>query len=161
MRSPSPKESRQFISSTPRPYRRLETLIPTPAIASNSEEVVYETPTHSPFPEPEDDDDDEDDGDFFVEDIHNFGRENVGPIASPYIVPYFYNRRFLHTQYGIRKFGDSFIIGDSVVLVDTDSDVTIKRQEFRRTKGLWELLTRKKVNRKLITTNDLKNIRKY
>jgi len=85
----------------------------------------------------------------------------MGPIASQYIVPYFYNRRYLDTQYGIRKDGDSFMIGDSAVLVDTDSDVTIKGQEFRGTKGLWELLTRKNVNRKLITTDDIKNIRKY
>jgi len=160
--SPSPKEIRQLISSTLRPSRRLEKLVPTPAIASTSKEVVYETPTHGPFPEPEDDDhDEEDDYDFEEEDVQTFGRENVGPIANPYIVPYFYNRRFLDTQYGTRKVGDSFMIGDSAVLVDTDSDVTIKGQEFRGTKGLWELLKRKNVNRKLITTNDLKNIRKY
>ena len=53
------------------------------------------------------------------------------------------------------------MIGDSAVLVDTNSDITIKGQEFRGTKGLWELLTRKKGNRKLITTVDLKNMGKY
>jgi len=67
-------------------------------------------------------------------------------------VPYFYNKRFLDTQYGIRKVGDSFMVGDSAVLVDTDSDITIKGEEFRGTKGLWELLTRKNFKRKLITT---------
>ena len=60
----------------------------------------------------------------------------MGPTASPYIVPYFYNRRFLDTQYGIRKVGDSFMIGDSAVHVDTDSDITIQGQEFRGTKRL-------------------------
>jgi len=54
----------------------------------------------------------------------------VGPIASPYIVPYFNNIRFLDTQYGIRIVGDSFMIGDSAVLVDTDSVITIKSKEF-------------------------------
>jgi len=72
--------------------------------------------------------------------------ENVGNIASPYIVPYFHNKRFLDTQYGIRKVGVSFTIGDSAVLVDTDRDITIKEQEFRGTKGLWGLLTRNNVN---------------
>ena len=67
-------------------------------------------------------------------------------------MPYFYNKRFLDTQYGIRKVGDSFMVGDSAVLVDTDSDITIKGEEFRGTKGLWELLTRKNFKRKLITT---------
>jgi len=149
-----------LISSTPLPSTRLETLVPTPAIASTSKTILYETPTHRPFPEPEDDDYDEVDNDFSEEDLQTFGRENVGPIASPYIVPYFYNRRFLGTQYGVRKVVDSFMIGDSTVLVDTDSDVTIKGQEFRGTKGLLELLTRKNANGKLITTDDLKNIRK-
>ena len=48
------------------------------------------------------------------------------------------------------------MIGDSAQLVDTDSDITIKGQEFRGTKGLWELLTRKNVNRTHITTDVLK-----
>jgi len=52
------------------------------------------------------------------------------------------------------------MIDDIVVLVDTDSDIRIKGQEFRGTKGSWELLTSKKVNRKLITTEDLKKYKK-
>ena len=52
------------------------------------------------------------------------------------------------------------MIGDSFILVDTDSDITIKGQKFRGTKVLWELLTRKNVNRKLITTDDLKKYKK-
>jgi len=84
-----------------------------------------------------------------VEDVQALGRENVGTIASPYIVPYFYNKRFLDTQYGIRKVGDSLMIGDYAILVDTDSDITIKGQEFRGTKILWELLTRKNANRNI------------
>jgi len=75
-------------------------------------------------------------------------------------VPYFYNKRFLDTQYGIRKVGDPFMIGDSDVLVDTDSDITIKEQEFSGTKGLWELLTRKNVNRIISRHDDLKKYKK-
>jgi len=77
-----------LISSTSHPSRSLVTLAPTPTIASNSKEVVYDTPTHRPFPVHEDDDDDEDDNDFAEEYVQTFGREIVGPIASPYIVPY-------------------------------------------------------------------------
>jgi len=51
------------------------------------------------------------------------------------------------------------MIGDSAILVDTDR--TLKGQEFRGTKELSELLTRKFMNPKPITTDDLKNIRKY
>jgi len=84
------------------------------------------TPTRRPFSDLEDDDDDDDDDNFAEEDVQAFGREKVGTIASPYIVPYFQNKLFLDTQYGIRRGGDSFMIGDSAILVDTDSDITFK-----------------------------------
>jgi hypothetical protein len=51
-------------------------------------------------------------------------------------------------------------MGDSTVLVDTDSDITIQGKEFRGTRGLWELLTRKTVDRRKITTDDLKKYKK-
>ena len=66
----------------------------------------------------------------------HLAERNVGTIASPYIVPYFYNKRFLDTQYGIRNVGDSFMIGDLAILVDTDVDITIKGLEFSETNGL-------------------------
>jgi len=49
-------------------------------------------------------------------------------------------------------------MGDSTVLVDTDSDITIKGKEFSGPTGLWELLTSKTVDRRKITTHDLKKI---
>ena len=58
-------------------------------------------------------------------------------------MPYVYKKLFLYTQHGMRKDGDIFKIGDSSVLVDEDSDITIKEMEFRGSEGLWELLTRK------------------
>jgi len=124
-------------------------------------ETFASTPKSS-FAEISDDDDDDDDDDnvFVEEDAKAFGRENVGPIASPYIVPYLYNRRYLDTQYGLRKNGDSFKIGDSAVLVDPNSNITIKGREFSGTTGLWELLTLKNVDRKNITTDDLKKYKK-
>jgi len=130
--------------------------VPPPQPATSMAETFASTPKSS-FAEKSDDDDDDDDDNVFVEeDAQAFGRENVGPIARPYIVPYLYNRRYLDTQYGLRKDGDSFKIGDSTVLVDPDSDITIKGREFRGTTGLCELLTRKNVDRKNITTDDLK-----
>ena len=84
---------------------------------------------------------------FLKEDAKRFGRENVGSVSSPYLMPYVYKRRFLDTQYGTRKDGDTFKIGDTLVLVDQDGDITIKENEFRGSEGLWELLTRKNVNK--------------
>ena len=53
----------------------------------SSKEIIYETPKREPVRE--DNDDDDDDG-FLVEDAKRFGRENVGSVASPYLMPYVY-----------------------------------------------------------------------
>ena len=111
-----------------------------------SKEIIYQTPKREPVRQ-DDNDDDDDDDEFLEEDAKRFGRENLGSVARPYLMLYVYKRRFLDTQYGIRKDGDSFKIGDSPVLVDQDGDITIKENEFRGSEGLWELLTRKNVNK--------------
>ena len=49
-----------------------------------------------------------------------------------------------------------FKIGDSALLVDQDGDITIKAKEFRVSEGLWELLTRKRVNKEHVTSEDLR-----
>ena len=53
-----------------------------------------------------------------------------------------------------------FMIGDSPLTVDDDSDITIKGKDFRGTQGLWELLTRRKVQWDKITTDYLKAYKK-
>ena len=133
--------------------------VPPPEPSTSMAETLASTPKSS-FAEISDDDDDDDDNVFVEEDAQSFGRENVGPIASPYIVLYLFNRRYLDTQYGLRNDGDSFKIGDSTVLVDPDSNITIKGREFRGKTGLWELLTRKNIDRKNVTTVDLKKYKK-
>jgi len=45
-------------------------------------------------------------------------------------------------------------------VVDTSGDITIKDRVFKGSKGLWELLTRKKVNMEFITKDDLKAYKK-
>ena len=72
-------------------------------------------------------------------------------------MPYVYKRRFLDTTYGIRKEGDLFKNGDSVVVVDTEGDITIT---FRGSDDLWELLKRKNVNRQHVTSDDLTTYKK-
>jgi len=109
----------------------------------------------------DDDNDDYDDDDNFVEDeAWEYGRENVGSVASLYLMPYVYKNRFLDTQYGVRKDDDMFMIGDSPIVVDTDGDITLKERVFKGSKGLWELLNRKKVNTELITKDNLKTYKK-
>ena len=53
-----------------------------------------------------------------------------------------------------------FMIGDSPIVVDTVGDITIKDRVFKGQNGLWELLTRKKVNKEFITKDDLKTYKK-
>jgi len=109
----------------------------------------------------DDDDDEYDDDENVVEDeAHGYGRENFGPVASVYLMPYVYKKCFLDTQYGVRKDGDMFMIGDSPIVFDTVGDIKIKERVFRGSKGLWELLTRKKVNTEFITKDDLKSYKK-
>jgi len=69
-------------------------------------------------------------------------------------------RRFHDTQYGVRKNGEIFMTGDSTNVVDTSGDITIKDRVFKGTKGLWELLSRKKVNTEFITKDELKSYKK-
>jgi len=81
-------------------------------------------------------------------------------VADSYLNPYLHKSSFLDTQYGIRKEGDVFMIGDSQVSVDTDSDITNKGKHFRGTQGLWELLTRRKIQRDKLTSDDLRAYKK-
>jgi hypothetical protein len=56
----------------------------------------------------------------------------------------------------LRKESSKVFIGNSDVTVDTNSDLYIKDKRFKSTRGLWELLTRKSVNKKLVSEDDLK-----
>ena len=110
---------------------------------------IYETPKRRP-----DDDEDDDEGVDDDEDVAD--AQEYGPVADSYLNPYLHKRSFLDTQYVIRKEGVVFIIGDSQLSVDRDSDITIKGKHFRGTQGLWELLTCRMIQRDKLTTDDLR-----
>ena len=83
-------------------------------------------------------------------------RENVGTIASGYLSPYLQRRRYLDTEFGIRREDDgSFMIRNSPLTVDENSNIIIHGETFKGTAGLWELLTRKNVDKSLTTKQDL------
>ena len=52
------------------------------------------------------------------------------------------------------------MMGSSPIVVDTGGDIMIKNRMFKGSKGLWELLTSKKVNTEFITKEDLKSTKK-
>ena len=60
-----------------------------------SKEIIYETLILEHVGE--DDDEDDYDDEFLEEDAKTFGREKVSSVASPYLMPYVYKRRFLDT----------------------------------------------------------------
>ena len=142
----------------PLPSRHFDVGTQTEHVAILSTSAAYETrKPRFTFREISVDDDDDDDDDSVKGDTRAFGRENIGLIASPYILSYLYNRRRrnLDTRYGIRKEVELFKLCNSRVLVGTDSDIMIRGKEFRWTTELWELLTRKSVDRRKITKVDL------
>jgi len=95
-------------------------------------EFTYEPSKEERVDDDDDDDDEYDDDNNFVEDeAHEYGRENVGPIASFYLMAYVYKKSFLDTQYGVRKDGNMFMIGHFPIVVDTVGDITIKDRVLR------------------------------
>jgi len=93
--------------------------------------------------------------------VVEYGRENICPVASPYLMPYVYKRLFIHTKYGIRKDGEMFRIDDSPIVVNTSGDLTIKDRVFKGSKGLWELLTPRRRTVNISPKTILSRIRKY
>jgi hypothetical protein len=81
-----------------------------------------------------------------------------GPRATSYLALYAYNSDSLDRQYGIRKDGDKYRIGNSTDTIDGDRNIYHNVKRFKGTEGLWEILTRKKPNLAAVTT---KEFRKY
>jgi hypothetical protein len=94
----------------------------------------------------DDDNDATDNYETVDENVRSHGKRIFCSLASPYLMPYLYNKRFLEKQYGFRRDGDTFMIGDSAVTVDSKGDTIINDKTFSGTKELWELLTRKIVD---------------
>ena len=59
------------------------------------------------------------------------------------VSPYLNKMRFLDKQYGIRRDGNTLMIGNTDVIGDDKGDITVGEKRFRCTRGLWEILTRK------------------
>jgi len=76
-------------------------------------------------------------------------------VASPYIASYVLHAANVD-KYGMGRDTDGkFRIGISVVTIDQDSNVIIQVVPYRGSKGLFELLTRKKVDRSIVTNRDM------
>jgi hypothetical protein len=142
--------------TTPTP-RHLEEVIPVlPSTSSTpSSDVIIETPRRA-VAEIQDSGD-EGNGDLAETEakIQLFSKKQYGPLASPFLSPYLKESRLLDTEYGIRREGEDFKIGNATVTVDNMSNLTIKGKQFKGTEDLWTLLTRKNVNYNAIDKNEL------
>ena len=94
-------------------------------------------------------DEEEDDvGDDHAEpDVQDFGNKYFGKVAGPYVMSYLYNSLSLDTDFGIRKDDGDFRIGKSLIEIGENSEIYIDGKTYAGTPGLYELITRKKVNK--------------
>jgi len=89
--------------------------------------------------------------------VKAFSEQQFSRVASPNIASYVMHSANVDKDYGMRRDTDGkFRIGNSVVPIDQDSNVIIQGVPCRGTKGLFELLTRKRVDRSLVTDRDMK-----
>ena len=60
--------------------------------------------------------------------------ETYGVLASSYLKPFLSPRRHvLENHYGIRRYGGNFMIGDSIISVDRECNLTIKGKHCKET----------------------------
>jgi hypothetical protein len=67
--------------------------------------------------------------------------------------------RFLDSGYGIRIDGETLIIGNSTIDLD-EPGVSVRGKRFKLTKGLWDPLTLKDVDKDTISPNDTKRYKR-
>ena len=60
--------------------------------------------------------------------------------VKPALEYYLSLRNNVDKYYGIRKKGDGYVMGDSNVVIDTDSNIIVRDQRFKGTPGLWQLI---------------------
>ena len=78
----------------------------------------------------------------------------IGDIANKYL-----SKPFRDTTFGVHKEGDHHYIGNKHVIITEDDDIVIKESgdRFLGTKGLWELITSKKLSEDSYDEEDYMN----
>jgi hypothetical protein len=90
--------------------------------------------------------------------VREFSAQYFGAVASPYFSAYVYHTGNVDNDFGMRRDADgTFRIGDADVEIDNDSNVIVQGKSYKGTRGLFELLTCKKVAQSFITESDLKS----
>ena len=92
--------------------------------------------------------------------VKAFSEKQFGSVASPYIASYVLHASDVYKEFVTRRdFDGAFRIGNAIVEIDWDSNVIVKGISYRGTSGLFELLTRRNVDRSFIPDCDMKAYR--
>ena len=88
-----------------------------------------------------------------------FSEQQFGSVANPYIASHVFHASDVDKDFGMRRDVDgAFRIGNANVEIDQDSNVIVKGI-YWGTRGLFQILTRKKVDKSFITDRDMKAYR--
>ena len=72
-------------------------------------------------------------------------------MASPYVAAYVFRTGNVNKDFRMRRNVDgTFLIADADVEIDQDSKVIVHGKSYKGARGLFELLTRKKLNRSFV-----------
>jgi hypothetical protein len=89
-----------------------------------------------------------------------FSAKHFGSVIHPYVSAYVYRTGNIEKDFGMRREGDgTYRIRNAAVHIDQDSNVFVQGKYYKGTRGLFELLTRKKMDRYFITDRDLTSYR--
>ena len=92
--------------------------------------------------------------------VKAFSEKQFGSVTSPYTASYVFHASDVYRGFGIVRDTDrAFRIRNANVEIDQDSNVIVKGVSYKGTRGLFELLTRKKVDRSFIIDSDMKAYR--
>ena len=92
--------------------------------------------------------------------VKAFSEKQFGSVASPYIASYVFHGADVDKDYCMRRDADgTFRIGNSSIQIDRNSNMIVHGIPYKGTKGLFELLTRKKVDRSFTTARDMNSYR--
>jgi hypothetical protein len=126
-------------------------------------ESIFQLHEELPLPPSSDEDELHDDGEATSvkpeeKYVTQFATHNFGSLASQYITPYLYRGgSSLDREYGLRRDQvGKFRVGNLKIEIGKDSNIFIANKKFKGTKGLFEILTRNKIQHSEITSHDLK-----
>ena len=103
---------------------------------------------------------DGDTGSVSEDETRKYARKSFGEIASPYLSPYVHKSGVLDAEYGLRKVGDRFFIGNSDVTVDRYSDFYIRINSLKEREVSGNYLLEKKINKEIVTNSDLRQYKR-